>query len=237
MPVLFDPSHDFLQIIDFLGNATLKVDGEEDVALESCVFHTPQTWKELEPTGGQVLLQGMLFVWPQDKSTRPPIGSVIVDEDDQYWTIWKFRRNPHVETWEAQCLNLSIVTAPANQATLLKAVYGKGNANEAMATWVGAISGQTPPTAEDIVPARFQPSDDAAALLYGAEFLKNGYRVFFEQNVPLKTSGAEYRLKDASGASYRVLRYNNAELIDRMPVAMCMKIVEGGPYWEWAVGN
>jgi hypothetical protein len=225
-----DLSEDLL-LVDNLDSATLKVEGAEDVSLDKCVVSEPYEYKELEPTGAQVLRSGILFVWPKHLNDQPPLGSVVVDEAGAYWTIWRLTYKQHVETWEAFCLNLSIVKGDRNAATILIASYGKGGANEAQATWRGLYSGKTTPTSDDTIPARFQPSEETALLEFGSEFTKEVYRVYFEVPAPINTAGGEYRLVDSDGYRYRVVRYFNEERIDKLPVAIAVRITEGAEYW------
>lgn len=224
---------DFMNVCnDFMETCTLKVSGEVDQQLYQCVVSEPIEWRELDPTNAQVLRQGTLFVWPKSKTDRPPLGSVVVDSDGTYWTVWRVTNKQHVETWEAKCLNLGIVTADANTATILKATYTHGRAGEAKATWVGLWSEETGGAAEDTVAARFQPSDETAQVQFGAEWSKETYRVYFEEPVPLEAAGGEYRFVDSEGYRYRVVRYYDEQRIDKLPVAIAVRITEGSEFWD-----
>jgi hypothetical protein len=215
---------------DFFETVTLRM-GNVDILLTK-VMSEPQELKELEPAGAQVTRNGTLFVWSKKRSSKPPLGSIIIDPEGTYWTIWKYTNKQHVETHEAFCLDLNIITAPENNATLLKAVYGKGAANEAKATWKGLFSDSATPTAEDTVPARFQPSEETAELEFGSEWSKETYRVYFQYPVPMEAAGGEYRLVDTDGNRYRVIKYYQEQRIDRLPVAICVRVTEGQEYWN-----
>lgn len=223
--------NDFMDVCDdFHVSATLKVSGSSDVRLNRCVLNEPVQWKELEATGAQVLRQGTLFAWPKSRSTQPPVGAVIVDSGGTYWTIWQVVYKQHVQVYEAKCLNLSIVTAVANTATVLKATYTHGMTGQAKATWKGLWSGVEGGIAADTVAARFQPSDETARLEFGSEWRKQTYRVFFDSPVPVDVAGGDFRLVDSSGYRYRVMQYHNEERIDRLPVAIAVRINEGTEY-------
>lgn len=229
--VTFDPSKDFEAICtDFHEAITLRVDGS-DTSIAKAMAE-PYTTHELEPSGAQVLRSGTLFIWSKDRSTQPPIGETIIDGDDTYWTIWKLTNKHHVETWEAFCLNLNIITADANQATVLKATYGKSCANEAKATWYGLWSEEEGGNSEDVVEAHFQPSEETARLMFGAEVSQEIYRVYLESPLPTELAGGEFRLVDSDGNLYSVLKYYDEGRIDRLPVAVCRRITEGAGYWD-----
>jgi hypothetical protein len=215
-----------------LDSATLKVEGLADVALENCVLTEPIDIREMEPSAGQVPQMDQLFVWPIYKSpTMPPLGSVLVDASDVYWTLLAIRRKQHVETWEAHGRNLSILPSVYNVATILKAHFTKGRANESQAIWCGYISGKRHPTDADKIAARFQPATEEAVLRFDAEWTKQSCRVIIDSPLPLDLANGEYRLVTATGERYRVLKYHDAQRIDRLPIIFAMKILEGSEYW------
>ena len=226
-----DLSQDLL-VVQGLDSATLKIGGFADVALSKCVLSEPITWRELDPSNAQVLREGTLFVWPKSRSARPPIGSVVVDSDGTYWTVWQVTAKQHVETWEPKCLNLSIVATMDNTATILKATYTHGRAGEAKAVWAGLFSGKTTPTADDTIPAHFQPSMETAKIEFSADWSEEVYRVYFKDPVPMEAAGGEYRLVDNTGQRFRVMRYYDEERIDKLPIAVACKITEGQEYFQ-----
>lgn len=231
MAYQLDLSHD-LEVMHGLDTFTLKVAGQADVALPSCVLTEPTDTHEMEPTAGQVPQMDQLIIWPIYRSpTQPPLGSCLVDADGIYWTILAIRRKQHVDTWEAHCRNLSIMAGTINQVTLLRAVYRKGRANEARPIWKGLFSGQHPPTSEDVIPGRFQPAMELAQIKYGAEFTRETYRVVLDRPLPLELAGGEYRMVNQAGERFRVLEYFQEQRIDKLPVCLVAKIVEGGEYW------
>lgn len=232
-----DLSADFELVTDNLRSGTLKVSGQSDVDLDDCVLEMPVATTDMDPTAGNLPQLDSMFIWSRDRTSKPPLGTVFVDTAGTYWTILAVREHEWVSTYECICRNLSIVTADANQATVLKATYGKGRSNEAKALWVGAWSGAATPTEEDTVPARFQPSREEAQIRFGADYTKTIYRVYFENPVPVELAGAEYRLVDADGYRYRILEYYDEERIDRLPVAIAIRILEGEEYWTEGPGS
>lgn len=206
------------------------------------VMRQPYTIRELDPTNAQVLKQGTLFIWSKKRSVAPPLGSVLIDDQGTYWTVYRLTNKETVETYEAFCLNLSIATAPndtevhPNTATIEKATYGKGEANEALATWAGYFTGNVPavtdPTANptDTVTARFQPSMEDSKIQFDSEYAMETYRVTFAQKFPVELAGGDYRLADSLGNRYRIMKYFDEGRIDRFPVAIAVRIVEGLEY-------
>ena len=214
-------------LVDNLFSVTLKVAGSSDAYIPNCVLDEPTTIREMEPSGAQVLRQGTVFIWPKKFSVQPPIGSIVVDDEGTYWTVWKCIKKRALDMYEPFCLNLNIVTAATNKATLLRATYIKGGANEAVAVWHGYNSGQTTPTDADKVTARFQPSEETAKLEFGADNSQEMYRVYFSNPPAIELAGGEFRLLNSDGHSFRVLKYYCEGRIDKLAVAVCEKITEG----------
>ena len=223
-----DFTHDLELAVYGLQTFTLKVQDSSDVVLTKCVQREPTTIMEPEPMGGQVKRLGQAMVWPSHLSpNEPPLGSVLVDGAGTYWTILRIIRREITDTWQAFCLNLSINSVLDNQATVLRGVYGKGKANEAKTQWHGYFSGRRPPTAADVIPARFQPSMEDAMIRFSGEWTREVYRVLLAKKLPIELAGGEYRLQDSSGAHYRITHYAAEQCLDRLPVAICVRITEG----------
>lgn len=217
---------DDLRFVDGLKPFTLKVQGQPDVEIPEALDE-PVTWAEMEASKGQVQKGDHLIIWSTQYSDRPPLGAVLVDENDVYWTVLSVEYKDQVETWEAQCRNLSIRTALDNTATVLRATYTKAAGNDIAPHWRGAFSNRMPPVPEDTVRAHFQPSAEDALVFLGAEWTKRTYRVVFEKHVPVELAGGEYRLVDSQGKRYRIMHYLDRERIDTLPVAIAVQIVEG----------
>ena len=221
-----------------LDSATLKIEGQADATLTDCILDEPVDTREMDASGGQVVQQDTIKIWPVFKSSKPPLGSVLVDADGVYWTILTVTYKSQVKTWECHCRNLSIMDTTIggvaiNTATILKAnVFRKGMANETIPAWRGYISGQCPATVDDQVTCRFQPSSSDAMIRYESEWTKETYRCFFEQNLPIDLAGSEYRIVNATGERFRLVAYFDAQRIDRLSCAIVVKITEGAEHWN-----
>ena len=211
---------------DFGLPVTLRV-GDEDLFIAKSLSRTA-TVKELEPSGGYVYKQGQMFAWSRNRTDQPPLGSIVIDQYGTYWTVYQVAYVPNFHTWDVFTLNLGVVSADINTATLLKATYTHGRAGEAKATWNGLFSGVPDGNEEDTVSARFQPSMETAKIEFGSEYSGVVYRVLFDRAVPMQAAGGEYRIIDADGNRYRVWKYFNEQRIDKLPVAIAVRIIEGG---------
>ncbi len=223
MSFQFDWTADFYTL-DNLQPLTLRIAGQADVAIPVALSE-PAQWKDPDRSGGNVLEGDRAWIWPiVATKIRPPLGSLLVDQYGTVWTILNITRKDHVNVWEAHARNLSIVYGLNNAASILKASYTKSSGGEALATWTQILSG---------IPARFQPVEQEARILEDAEWPKTTYHVFlgidiFAPAIPVEPASADYRLVDAAGRHYRIMRYRRAERIDVLPMAVCVLIIEGG---------
>jgi len=174
-----------------------------------------------------------LKIWPSNQSVKPPLGSVIVPASDGvYWTILSVRFKNQVNCYEAHCRNLSILPSEANTATILKARFSKGRANEAKATWLGIYSGVVGGNSQDRVTARFQLLDEASAIAFNSEWVKETYKITLESQSPIEFAGGEYRILDSQNNRYRILKHYDALRIDILPCLIAVRIIEGAEYWQ-----
>jgi hypothetical protein len=228
-----DFTHDLELAVYGLESMTLKVEGQADIMLDNCVGDEPFQVQEMEPSDGQVPQIDNRFVWPVYHSpVQPPLGSVLVSADDTYYTILAIEHRHIVDTWRAHCRNLSIIPGTINTATVLKAHFGKGRANEAKPEWRGLVSGKHHPTNADEITARFQPSTEDAVLRFDAEWMKQSVRIILDKPLPLDLANGEYRIVTETSERYRILRYFDAQRIDKLPVIFAVKILEGSEYFQ-----
>ena len=229
-----------LDYCDFLRPFTLRMPGRPDVAVAK-MLDEPVTWKEMEASNGQVIKGDMKMIWSAVRyPIQPPIGSLLIDDGGRYWTGLSLTYKDQVQLWEMTVRNLSINAGavfgqvpplPSNLATIIKASYRKGDANEAKATWRGAISDLTPPTDSDVIQAHFQPSAESAMIFLGSEYTKTTYRVYFAKPCPIELASSMYRLVDSNGYHYKVQMYSAEQRLDVLPVAIATRILEGVEYW------
>lgn len=231
--LLAEIPNDLQEVVIGLHSGVLKIEGSTDSAV-NFILEEPVDTTEAEPAGGQVIKMDTLKIWPASQSVKPPLGSVIVTHGI-YWTILAVRYKHQVKTWECRCRNLSIVTNPINpdlnRAWILKASFTKGRANEAKANWKGYISDQLPPTDEDSIVARFQPSVEDAMIRFNGEWIKDTYRVFLQDQLAIDVTGADWRAVDMNGGRYRIMSVNQEQRIDVLPILICIRIIEGSEYF------
>jgi hypothetical protein len=223
--------YDLPTVVIGLQTFTLKIEGEMDFTLASCVQEEPKELGEREPSAAQVYQADRVFNWPAVLHyQQPPLGSVMVDKQSVYWTIIRISRIELTQTFRCHCRNLSILPSEANTATILKAQFVKGRANEAKAIYRGIISGVIGGNTQDQVPCRFQLVAEDAMIRFNSEWTKQSYRCILSKTMPIDFASSEYRILDSNGNRYRILQFFQEQRIDILPVAICVRIIEGAEY-------
>jgi hypothetical protein len=210
-------------VLDQLEPVTLRVAGQADVLIPAALGR-PADWKEADPSAGNVLKGDRIWAWPIVATpVAPPLGAAIVDGDNVAWTILALAKKAHAGTWEFHARNLAVVNNLDNLATVLQATYAKSPGGEALATWTAQMTN---------VPARFQPVQQEAKILEDAEWPQTTYHVLlgsdiFAAEIPVEPASADYRLVDAAGRHYRIVKYQRPQRIDALPLAVCVLVIEG----------
>lgn len=216
---------DDILYVDGWGDYTLQVSGDDDFPLQC--LEKLVTYKEIEASNGQLKRGDHIFMWQAKIHDLPPLGSVIQDSAGVDWTILTISYTPHVETYEVGCRALSVEAGLDNYATVLQAkVYGKNDSGEAVPIWT---------TISSNVPARFQPYTEEAAIFEGSDYTKATYRITFGDEPtdnPGELAGNNYRVVDQDGNRYKVTQYINEQRIDRLPVAIAIRVHEGSEFHD-----
>jgi hypothetical protein len=210
-------------VLDILEPVTLRVTGQPDVAIPAALSR-PANWKEADPSAGNVVRGDRIWAWPVIAApVQSPLGAVIVDSGNVQWTILAVVKKTHAGIWEYHARDLTIVNNLDDLATVLKASYAKSPGGEAVATWTTQLTN---------VPARFQVFQQEAKILEDAEWPQTTYHVLlgtdiFAPEIPVEPASADYRLVDARGRHYRIVKYQRPERIDALPIADCVLVLEG----------
>lgn len=216
---------DDLLLLEGLRPFTLRITGEGDTYLPY-VMDEPIGYKEIEASNGQLRQGDVLYCFQRKMHPdRPILGSKLIDDENEFWTILTLTYKDQLELWEAGCRNLAVEAGLDNVATVLRATYVKDDEGEATPTW-SVISHDTP--------ARWQPMTEQAEIFEDADYTRTTYRVTFGADPidrPSELAGGDYRLEDSDGNRYRVMEYIQEERIDRLPVAIVVKVLEGAEYY------
>jgi hypothetical protein len=214
-----DLSTDF-DVMDNKDSLTLQIDGQADQVIAEAISE-PVTFSEAEPAGGQIQQGDVIWVWSTRYSTKPPLGSILVDENGDRWTVLSVTHEQHVETYAATTRNLDVVYRLDNFVSIYRATYAKNNDGEAIPTWVAIVSSMA---------ARVQSTRQAAETFEGTDWTDDEYRIIMQSSIGGQIAVGDIRIVDADGNRYRVNEYIQSEQIDKLPVAICSRVIEGAEY-------
>lgn len=205
----FDPSGDFADVVDGLEAVTLSVSGiaDQDI-LKAKRFQVTNT--EVEASNGQVRQGDSVWQWPASETpTRAILGSTITDGDGRVWTIIQIHKQVLSSKWSVVCRELAIEETAATLITIQIATYVKDVHGAQVASWADLFTS---------VRAHVQPIEQTTEIEHDADETEELYRIILSEELAITTLTAQYRVIDADGAIYSVLKYERLSRIDTLPV-------------------
>jgi hypothetical protein len=214
----FDPSSDFADVIDASESVTLNRRGSTpggagetvDKALRRAV-----TVAEAAKSGGKYTASDVTWhISCAQLNARPRLGDVITDGDGGRWTVLDVRLVTMNSRWQCSTRNLAVVYALNDTLTVLKAVYSKGTAGAAEATWRAWRTG---------VRARIQPLETTVEVKGSARTVANRCTIFIEDDLSLDHT---HRIKAADGTIYRITKLSGVEQIGELPAIEAVSLAK-----------
>jgi len=204
----FDPSSDFSDVVDGVESVTLNRRGSTPHGTGESVQNALRravTVEEAAQSNGKYTASDVTWHLPCSQlSSRPRLGDIITDGDGQRWTVLEVHWATMKSRWQCAARNLAVVYALDDTVSVLKAVYAKGTAGAAEATWRTWRTG---------VRARIQPLESRPAVENAAETTDDRFTIFVEEDLPLDHS---HRIKAADGMIYRITKVTGAERIGEL---------------------
>ena len=205
----FDPSGDFAEVVDGLEAVTLAVSGLADQSILNA--HRNQiTNAEIEASNGFARQGDTVWQWPVSETpTRPILGSTLTDGDSRTWTILTIFKQVLSSKWSAVCRELAIEETSDTLITIQVATYTKGTHGAPEPAWANVYTS---------VRAKIQAIDQTPEVEHDADETAEIYRIILAANLSISTVSAAYRVIDADGQIYHVIRYEQPSRIDALPV-------------------
>jgi hypothetical protein len=221
--VEFDPSGDFAAIMDGLEAVTLAVRGRADTTIQHA--HRNQYQSDDPGQAAGEIRRGMTtWQWPASESPdRPPLGSVLVDSTGRRHTILDLSERVLSSKYSATCIDLAVEARLDNLVTIERATYTKNVRGEAVASWS---------VLAENVEARVQPLGEDLSVEDGRDTTAAGFEIILGRDITVSDGdghdaidpiGADYRLVDAAGNTFRVLRYQRPGRIDALPKILAVR--------------
>ena len=209
MATLFTPTTEFVNTVDGLEAVTIKYPGTAGTTSVTHAKRRQVSTREAAASGGRYTTSDVSWHLPQtEATTRPKLGSKIVDSDSVYWTVLSVDDATRSTRWRCVSRALAIVAGLDTYVTVQRARYSKGQSGAAQPTWKEFAAG---------VKARIQPEGGDATVLAGAKIFDRRFRITLETEVAVDQA---CRIIGSDGAIYNVKSTQNPQAIDELFVVM-----------------
>ena len=205
MSLAFDPSDDFLDVVDRLQPVTLTHPGSSSSTAVGGSLRTEVTTAEARASQGAYTESDTVWHLPASEVGSPlALGDVIVDADDARWTVLRVRRTAADSRWRCVCRNLVVVHGLDQYVDIEKATYAKGDQGAEVATWHPWRTG---------LAARIQPAEVTVSVEHQRRVTTAEFFVYLAESLALDHT---HRLKGPDGTVYRVTGCRKANRIDTL---------------------
>ena len=136
MSVGFDPSTDFEDITDGLEAVTLTPRFSSSTTAVTAALQRAVTTNEVQASDGKYLASDVRWHLPvAEVSSRPALGTRIVDAGGTYWIILDVQEATLSRRWRCICRNPAIAYGLDDTITIELASYSKGDGGAAEKSW------------------------------------------------------------------------------------------------------
>ena len=207
MSVGFDPGTDFEDVTDGLEAVTLTPRFSSSTTAVTKALQRAVTTAEVQASDGKYLASDVRWHLPvAEVSSRPALGTRIVDDGGTYWIILDVQQATLSSRWRCICRNPAIAFGLDDTITIeVVAAYTKGDGGAPERTWKVWKAG---------VRARIQPVAMDVADEQGAQRTTTTYSIFVVEDFEVSGDYAithNHRIKDAKGTYYRITGFTDAE--------------------------
>lgn len=203
MPVTLDLSTDFQVVADGLEAVTLKRRGSSDDVDVANALQRAITTKEAAASNGQYTTRDVRWHLPVlEVTTRPRLGDVILDANNDRWTILDVQKATLEVRWRCICRNVAVYYSLDDYVDVLRATISKGAAGAATASWQTEVTGVR--ASIHLKPAVATDATATPVVENQAHKTRKLFEVRLERDLNLTRN---YLLRDARGTLYEVLGY------------------------------
>ncbi len=208
---IFDPKPDFLDIVDCLELVNLRRSMFLPAERVDHAFRRNISIREVEASKGHYRLGDVRWhLDRQEVSTPPDPGAVIIDNDDNEWTLLEVRRDVQDSRWRCVTRNLVVAENLTSPIEIQRNEWTKGAHGEMIPHWVTVAANvrariQEQSRSSEVVNDRQTSSRDTVIYV----------NVAIEDNFPGDLR--RYRILDANGLVYKILRVDQSDRIDVLP--------------------
>ena len=202
----FDPSADFLDVVDLLEPVMLQQRGGEAVRVWHALRRSISTQEATASDGGCTKSDVCWHLSQAECETCPRLGDAIVDADGRHWTVLAVDQSRAPARWSCTCRDLAVVHQLDDVISIEQAEYVKGVGGAMVPTWHTWRTG---------IRARIQPKSAETAEQREALQTVKRFLVYVADDV---TVDHTHRVRRADGTIYRVCSSTQAERLDELQI-------------------
>ncbi len=212
MPTSWNAVGDFTNIVDGLESVTLLRHGNtQEITIDRAWRFSRQT-DESEPAGGYAPVANIVWQFEWDPLLlTPQVGDRLLDTTGDCWTLLSVESMLGATRWRCQSRNLRVAHSLDCLLTVEQAVWEDLGSGLEITGWS---------LFQSAVHARVQPELVAVDEVANPITSTATYRIVLEESLPLDHN---HRFVANDGVVYRLLRFEQADRIDVLPVAMVRK--------------
>jgi hypothetical protein len=205
MSMTFDPSGDLQAVADQLEPIKFRRRGMSSFTLVPHALRRRIRLREARSSDGHVLQSETVWHLPAGELlVAPRLGDLIVDAQDQMWTILDIERTDALGSWRLLSRNLAVAAGLDQLVTVEQAIPAKSSAGDLQPNWIPIWSG---------VRAKIQPANSLRKELHDQQSILERFDATLADNLPI-TQG--HRVVDMGGTIYKVVGIEMPERIDQL---------------------
>jgi hypothetical protein len=199
----FDPGTDFSDVVDGLQSVTFRRAADGIELSVASALRRAVTQQEAEASNGVVTTHDVVWHLPDHQLTMPPVaGDEIDDTDGVTWIALSVKRSTNDTRWRCTCRALDIVAGPQQLVTVQQAVWSKGDAGAATATWQDSLTDVT---------ARIQPDETEVLVENRRRSVRSTHLIHFRDPIAIDENT---RVVGSDASVYHVVGTDRAERLD-----------------------
>jgi hypothetical protein len=208
MTLTFDTSADFVTVVDGLEACTVKFPGSPTSTSVTHALRRAIGIREAEASGGRYTTSDVNWRFPQSEcTTRPPLGSKIIDTASVYWTVLGVDDVCLRGEWRCVTRALEVVAGLDTFVRIQRAQFTKDAAGAAVSEFFD----------ETTVKARIQEIGSTSGVESKLSMVRRTFEIILAEEV---TIDSECQIVGPDGTEYQFDSYERAETIDSLPMIM-----------------
>lgn len=214
MTVTFNAGTDFADVVDGLESVTLKYPGASSTVSVTSALRDIVDVMERGASGGRYTATDATWSLPTSEvTTRPPLGTKIIDSTSVYWTILEVSYAPQLNVYECTARALSIVAGLDTYITIQENRPVKSDGGAEANRWFEQVGG---------LHARIHEFTSTINTNQQSRYVERTFRITVAD--PVEITGLQ-RVLGPDGQTYEITGYEHSEDLADLPVILAKQTI------------